>query len=126
MNTPAPTPETRAAKLQSSLARALVLGVLISASVITLGIVLHLAHHATDPVALSTYRAQPPELSRFGGIIKESISNPRAIMQLGIALLILTPIARVFFSLVIFATQRDRLYAAISAVVLILLLAGFI
>jgi len=42
----------------------------------------------------------------------------------GLLLLIATPIARVGLSLVAFVHQRDRLYAAITAFVLLLLLAS--
>jgi uncharacterized membrane protein len=39
-------------------------------------------------------------------------------MQLGLLLLIATPVARVAFSLAAFAVQRDRLYVVVTLVVL--------
>jgi uncharacterized membrane protein len=47
-------------------------------------------------------------------------------VQLGLVLLIMTPIARVLFTLVAFIIQRDRLYILITSVVLALLLYGLI
>lgn len=53
-------------------------------------------------------------------------AHARAIMQLGIALLIATPIVRVALSLVAFARERDRTYVVITTVVLLLLLYGLL
>ncbi len=47
-----------------------------------------------------------------------------AIVVLGILLLIATPVARVAFAVVAFAIERDRLYVAISVVVLAVLVWG--
>jgi uncharacterized membrane protein len=52
--------------------------------------------------------------------------DPRGIVQLGILVLIATPIVRVAFMLVAFARQRDRLYVALTAIVLALLLYGLV
>ena len=45
--------------------------------------------------------------------------------MLGLLLLIATPVARVAFSIVAFALEGDRLYVAITAVVLALLVLSF-
>jgi uncharacterized membrane protein len=50
--------------------------------------------------------------------------DPRAIIQLGLVLLIGTPVARVALTLVAFVIQRDRLYVLLTTVVLALLLYG--
>jgi uncharacterized membrane protein len=47
-------------------------------------------------------------------------------IQIGILLLIATPILRVAFSLIGFALERDRKYVMITAIVLTLLLCGLI
>ncbi|MGH7591827.1 MAG: DUF1634 domain-containing protein, partial [Gemmatimonadales bacterium] len=52
--------------------------------------------------------------------------HARAIMQVGIALLIATPIVRVALSLVAFARERDRTYVVITMMVLALLLYGLL
>ena len=48
--------------------------------------------------------------------------DPVAIIQLGILLLIATPVARVAFLVGAFALERDRLYVAVSGTVLAVLL----
>jgi uncharacterized membrane protein len=50
--------------------------------------------------------------------------EPAAIAQLGLLTLLATPVARVAVSVVAFALERDRLYAAITTAVLLILLAG--
>jgi uncharacterized membrane protein len=45
----------------------------------------------------------------------------RGIIQLGLLLLIATPVARVAFSVVAFALERDRLYVGITLIVLAVL-----
>jgi uncharacterized membrane protein len=51
--------------------------------------------------------------------------DPATIIQLGILLLIATPVARVVFALVAFAIEHDRLYVAVSLTVLAVLLFSF-
>ncbi|MGH2465577.1 MAG: DUF1634 domain-containing protein [Candidatus Limnocylindrales bacterium] len=51
-----------------------------------------------------------------------AVLRPIALAQAGLLVLIATPVFRVFVSLVAFALERDRLYAAITATVLVLLL----
>jgi uncharacterized membrane protein len=48
--------------------------------------------------------------------------DPRAVIQVGLLLLIVTPVARVGFSLVAFWLQRDRIYVPVTLVVLTILL----
>ena len=43
------------------------------------------------------------------------------IIQMGLLLLIATPVARVVFSVFAFAVQRDSLYVAVTLVVLVVL-----
>jgi uncharacterized membrane protein len=46
----------------------------------------------------------------------------RGIIQLGLLLLIATPVARVAFSIGAFAAERDRLYVAVATIVFIILI----
>jgi len=50
--------------------------------------------------------------------------RPQAIAQLGLLVLVATPVLRVLTSLVAFAMERDRLYVGITAAVLAILLAA--
>ena len=48
----------------------------------------------------------------------------RAVIQLGLGLLIATPVARVVFSLFAFIRQRDAMYVVITSIALTVLLLG--
>jgi len=48
--------------------------------------------------------------------------HAHGIIQLGLLLLIATPVARVAFSVVAFAAERDWLYVAITLIVLAILI----
>jgi len=52
---------------------------------------------------------------------KTGLTGPLRIIQLGLLLLIATPVARVVFSLVAFALERDRVYVTITVIVLAIL-----
>jgi uncharacterized membrane protein len=55
--------------------------------------------------------------------VKDVLSfRGRGIIQLGLLLLIATPIARVALSVVAFAIQRDRLYLVVTLIVLAVLM----
>ncbi|HLY13293.1 MAG TPA: DUF1634 domain-containing protein [Candidatus Limnocylindrales bacterium] len=55
-----------------------------------------------------------------------SAARPIAIAQAGLLVLLATPVIRVAVSLVAFGLERDRLYAAITAAVLALLLVSIV
>jgi uncharacterized membrane protein len=63
--------------------------------------------------------------------VAHGVSNgaPRALVSLGVALILLTPFLRTVFSLVWFILNKDRVYIAITgavAIVLLLAIFGFI
>ena len=61
-------------------------------------------------------------VSTIAGIIRGTFAGRApAIVQLGLLLLIATPVARVALSLVAFVLQRDRVYVIVTTIVLALL-----
>ena len=48
--------------------------------------------------------------------------DARAIIECGLVLLIATPVARVLFSVVAFALEKDRLYVVLTLIVFLILL----
>ncbi len=93
-------------------------GVILSASVITLGLLLL----PTRPGGLSVQRLLdfPYSLSQVvQGLL---ILRPQAVIALGLILLIATPVTRVAVSIITFALERDRQYVVITSLVLAILL----
>jgi uncharacterized membrane protein len=98
-------------------------GVLLSAAVVLCGAGIYLAHHAHEPASYRVFRGEPSDLRTIPGVIRSVIEERgRGLIQLGLLLLIATPIARVVFSIVGFTIERDRMYVAFTLIVLAVLL----
>lgn len=94
-------------------------GVLIAAAVTLIGGVIYLAHSGESLARYQTFRGEPANLRRVKGVLSDAFSGDGlGITQLGLLLLIATPVARVAFSLLAFAIQGDRLYVVVTLVVL--------
>ncbi len=104
-------------------------GVLLSAAVTLFGTaLLAAANGASDTSAFLTYLPdQVPHLQGFDASLQSLFAGlaaftPFAWIELGVILLIATPVSRVLISVLLFAAERDRLYVAVTAVVLAFLL----
>jgi uncharacterized membrane protein len=98
-------------------------GVLLSALVVFAGAIVYLIRHGAAPADYRTFQGEPAELKSVPGIIRYALSgHGRAIIQLGLLVLIATPVTRVAFSIFGFAAERDRMYVGVSAIVLLVLL----
>lgn len=101
-------------------------GVGSSALLVLVGGGLYLAAHGSAPAEFHTFQGEPAAYRTLSGLFSlETLRHGRGLIQLGLILLIFTPIARVAFSLVVFLVERDRIYVAISALVLATLLYSF-
>ncbi len=98
-------------------------GVLLSAAIVLWGACIYLSRHAHEPADYRIFRGEPSEYRTIHGVI-ESVMNGRGrgLIQLGLLFLIATPIARVGFSIVGFALERDRMYVIFTLIVLAILL----
>jgi uncharacterized membrane protein len=102
-------------------------GVILATTVVIIGGVFYLIHYGDRTVDLSDFRGEPEELRSVGGIIDFALDGRRrGIIQLGLLLLIATPIARVIFSVIVFALQRDLTYIIVTLIVLSVLLYGLL
>lgn len=102
-------------------------GVTIAGAVVLAGGILFLFRHGSEPVNVGKFAAEPAIDRHLGLIIDGAFAGrARSMIQLGILLLIATPIARVALSLIGFAVERDRKYMLITAIVLAVLLYSLI
>lgn len=98
-------------------------GVLLSAGVVAAGGIWYLIQYGTSPAGYHVFRGEPEYLRHLRGIVSGIPGfHCRRVMQLGLVLLVATPVARVAFSVVAFMLQRDRTYVAITLMVLAVLL----
>jgi uncharacterized membrane protein len=106
------------------------IGVIISASFVLIGGILYLWQHGGSLSRYSVFRGEPSDLRNLIQIYSEAFSfNSLGLIQLGIILLIATPVARVLFSVIAFLYEKDYLYVVFTLIVLSVLLyslsAGF-
>jgi uncharacterized membrane protein len=114
-------------RLETTMGNLLRIGVLIAAGLVTIGALAYLAHHYADPVHFHSFQLESPDLRTVAGIFKLAAHFDSAgLIQLGLLLLIATPVARVVFAVIGFALERDRLYVVVSAIVLAILIVSLL
>ena len=113
--------------VEKEIAHLLRAGVFTAALVTLAGGLLYLFQHGTEPLSLGVFRGEPAELRSLPGIFHAAwTGGRRGLIQLGVVLLLATPVARVALMMVAFWRQRDRLFVTVSALVLTLLLYSLI
>jgi uncharacterized membrane protein len=98
-------------------------GVLAAVAMVTLGAAVFLARHGYERPPYQVFRGEPSDLKTVPGLLGEAWKGRgRGLIQLGLLLLIATPVTRVILSIGVFAFQHDRRYVLITLVVLFVLL----
>ena len=106
-------------RVEQTIGRLLRDGLIIAAAVVAVGAVVYLIRHGVEKPDYRFFNGQPADLRTIGGILRETLDwRGMGLIQLGLVLLLATPVARVAFSVVAFALQRDRLYVVVTLVVL--------
>lgn len=96
-------------------------GVILAAAIIVLGMALLLRQAGGLPYGALPVPRSAGEVAR--GVVR---LEPAALVDLGLGVLILTPVARVVTSIVGFALQRDHPYTIMGVLVLLILITGFL
>ena len=99
------------------------IAVIISAIFVLAGAVIYLTRHGQEMPNYGVFSGVPKNLSSLREIT-ESAWNIRSvgIIQLGLLILIFTPVARVAFSVIAFLLERDYMYVIFTLIVLTVLL----
>jgi uncharacterized membrane protein len=125
---PNPSHPTQAAvwddhRIEIILGNLLRTGVMLSAAIVLVGASIYLSRHAHEAANYRIFRGEPSDYRTIPGVIRSVLKGRgRGMIQLGLLMLISTPIARVAFSIVGFAMERDRMYVSFTLVVLLILL----
>ena len=110
-------------KIEVIIANLLRIGVTTAAVIVICGGIVFLLRHGTASVRYGSFAGEPANLTHWSGILHAAFSlRARGIIQLGLLILIATPVARVAFSAFAFALERDWLYVGVAGFVLIVLL----
>jgi uncharacterized membrane protein len=109
--------------LENSIARMLACGVIFSSIAVLAGGALYLRNAKVQIADYTHFHAASPSLRTVNGVLQGvSHLDAESIIQLGLLLLIATPVVRVIFCMVGFSRQRDKLYAVVSFAVLAILI----
>jgi uncharacterized membrane protein len=110
-------------RMEIIIANLLRAGVILAAAVVFLGGIGYLIHHGEEQADYRTFHGADVNYRAIGSVVSRATHlDALAIIQLGLLLLIATPIARVAFALVAFGLEKDRLYMIITTIVLAVLL----
>lgn len=102
-------------------------GVIAAALVTAVGGIMLLVQSGASVADYREFRGEPASLTSLRNVLAGAAHfEALAIVQLGLIILIATPIARVALTLVAFIFQRDRLYTVITAIVLAVLAFGLL
>ena len=109
--------------VEELIGKLLQVGVTLAAAVVLLGGTVYLVRHGRAAPQYHVFRGEPTDLRTVSGIVKDALAfRGRGLIQLGLLLLIATPVARVALSVAAFAVQRDRLYVVVTLIVLAVLM----
>jgi len=102
-------------------------GVALAAAIVFIGAIVYIARHAAQPADYRIFHGEPSDFRTVPGVFRSVLAGRgRGLIQLGLLLLIATPIVRVAFSVVGFGLERDRLYVTFTLIVLAVLLYSLI
>ncbi|MGA2207077.1 MAG: DUF1634 domain-containing protein [Terracidiphilus sp.] len=109
-------------RLENIIGRLLQTGVLLAAAIVLGGGVLYLFQYPSGRVDYHSFVTGGPDLRTVSGIVQSAAHfHSEGLIQIGLLLLIATPVARVAMAMVGFALERDRLYTVVSLIVLLIL-----
>jgi uncharacterized membrane protein len=106
-------------RVERTVGRLLRSGVILASVLVLAGGVLSLSRHGASTPEYRVFHGEPADLRGIGGILRDAEAlEGRGLVQLGLLLLLATPVARVALTIFAFVRQRDWLYAGIALFVL--------
>ena len=109
-------------KIELLVGNLLRVGVLAAAFVVGLGGAAYLAQHHSERVSYKVFQSESAEMRSVPGIWHSALHfHSEGLIQLGLLILIATPVARVALAAIGFYLERDRLYVGVSLFVLAVL-----
>lgn len=106
-------------QIQSLIGAILRIGVLTSSVIVLLGGIIYLARHGGATPQYTAFKDRSAQYGNLHTLLHEAAGmHGRDIIQLGLMVLIATPIARILFSAIGFMLEKDYLYIGICLLVL--------
>jgi uncharacterized membrane protein len=111
-------------KIEQIIGVLLRVGVTLSAALVFVAGVAYLWQNHGVRVSYQQFHGEVAELTSVAGVVRGAANlDVLALMQLGLLILVATPVARVLFAAFAFALEHDRLYVVVSLIVFAVLLA---
>ncbi|HEY4335673.1 MAG TPA: DUF1634 domain-containing protein [Puia sp.] len=116
----------RDADLEQMIGELLRYGVLASSLVVLAGGIVYLVRHGGQLPQYHAFRGEPDKM-RKPVLMWEAVwrGEGRPLIQLGLLILVATPIARILFSFIGYLLEKDYLYAVLTVIVLGVILFNF-
>jgi len=116
----------RDADLEQIIGELLRYGVLASSLVVLTGGIVYLVRHGGQLPQYHEFRGEPDKM-RKPVLMWEAVwrGEGRPLIQLGLLILVATPIARILFSFIGYLLEKDYLYAVLTVIVLAVILFNF-
>lgn len=110
-------------KLEVIIGHTLRIGVVTAATIVLIGGVYYLIENGFTAPHYHTFHSATTRADNLSGVIRNIRAlNSYGVIQLGLLVLIATPILRVMLSVIAFVLERDALYVVATLIVLTVLL----
>jgi uncharacterized membrane protein len=101
-------------------------GVLLSSVIVVIGGMVYLWRHGREQPQFHLFKGEPEKMRKAGPLFRAILNGEgRPFIQLGLFVLIATPILRVVFSIFGYLLEKDYLYLVITLTVLAVILWNF-
>jgi uncharacterized membrane protein len=97
-------------------------GVIVSVILLLMGAILFVIQHPGTVFSFKSFEGEPDRLREVSSVFSEALQlKSRAVIQLGVIILISTPVFRVLFSFIEFLLHKDWRFVLITAIVIVTL-----
>jgi uncharacterized membrane protein len=112
--------------LEKFIGQLLRFGVLLSSVIVIAGGLVYLYRHGGEMPQYHVFRGEPDKMKQLGPLLQAiGRGEGRPLVQLGLFVLIATPITRIAFSIIGYMLEKDYLYVTITVLVLAVILCNF-
>lgn len=114
--------------IQQLIGQLLRLGVVTASIIVFTGGLVYLYRHGHETIPhYQTFAGESAGYTTIAEIFKGiALFKGRGIIQLGVIVLIATPILRIFFSLIGFVLEKDKLYIIITSIVFLVIMISMV
>lgn len=116
----------RDADLKRIIGQLLRYGVLSASAIVLTGGIVYLVRHGGEYPQYHDFRGEPDKMRQPLLMWKAMLlGEGRPLIQIGLLVLIATPLARIVFSIIGYLLEKDYLYTVITAIVLLVIVWNF-